>query len=52
MKADCKQSFVGRYWFGVVDGKMKCHHLHKTPKAARRCAEQWIKANDPIRESR
>jgi len=39
---DCAKSFVGRYWYATVNGEMKCSHLHRTPKAARACAREWV----------
>ena len=48
MKAGCDKSFVGSVWYATVDGKMKCSHLHTTPKAAIKCAESWIKFQDKV----
>lgn len=48
MKIDCAKSFVGRYWYGTVDGKMVCSHLHRTPKAARKCATGWGKFQEKV----
>ena len=37
----CKKGIFGKYFMATVNGELVCTHMHRTTRAALRCARQW-----------
>lgn len=43
------KGLLGAYWMGEVDGRLICTHMHKTHSGAIRCAKEWQRFQDSVR---
>lgn len=52
MIAGAEKSLFVNGWYATVDGKAKCDHIHRTSKAAVKCANKWIRFQQRVDEFR